>query len=143
MPVDPVRRASVVRHHTCDVTPPRRLPRFDIRRIYDRADSSHYRVLVDRLWPRGIRKEDALLDEWAKNLAPTTDLRRWYGHDTTKFIEFRRRYGDELDRPSARTDIDRLLGIATERTVVLVTSTRDIEHSGAEVLRQYLTERSG
>src|SRR5262245_17610135 len=76
--------------------------RFEIRRIYDQdPPEAGYRVLVDRLWPRGIRKQNAALDEWAKDIAPTTDLRRWYGHDPARFEEFARRYRDELNRDPA------------------------------------------
>jgi uncharacterized protein YeaO (DUF488 family) len=116
---------------------------FEIRRIYDRgADAEGYRVLVDRLWPRGIAKQDAALDEWAKDLAPGTDLRRWYGHDPARFEEFARRYRDELRRDPAAAALARLRGLAQHQTVVLVTATRDIEHSGARVLLAVLSERA-
>jgi uncharacterized protein YeaO (DUF488 family) len=101
-----------------------------------------YRVLVDRLWPRGIAKQDAALDEWAKDLAPGTDLRRWYGHDPARFEEFARRYRDELRRDPAAAALARLRARAQEQTVVLVTATRDIEHSGARVLLAVLSERA-
>jgi uncharacterized protein YeaO (DUF488 family) len=101
-----------------------------------------YRVLVDRLWPRGIAKQDAALDEWAKDLAPGTDLRRWYGHDPARFEEFARRYRDELRRDPAAAALARLRGRAQQQTVVLVTATRDIEHSGARVLRAVLTDKT-
>jgi uncharacterized protein YeaO (DUF488 family) len=116
---------------------------FEIRRIYDRdAVENGYRVLVDRLWPRGITKQDAALDEWAKDLAPGTDLRRWYGHDPARFEEFARRYRDELDRDTAAAALARLRDRAVLQTVVLVTATRDIEHSGARVLLAVLSERA-
>ena len=69
----------------------------ETRRIFDEEGSSGYRVLVDRLWPRGISKEDAQLDEWAKELAPSESLRKWFGHDPAKWDEFRRHYAAELD----------------------------------------------
>jgi uncharacterized protein YeaO (DUF488 family) len=117
--------------------------RFEIRRIYDvGSGGDDYRVLVDRLWPRGIRKEDARLDEWAKEIAPTTDLRRWYGHDPAKFEEFARRYRDELGAPPAADDVARLRALARQRRVALVTATRDVEHSGAWVLRDVITEKA-
>jgi uncharacterized protein YeaO (DUF488 family) len=118
-------------------------PSFEIRRIYDKgAVEDGYRVLVDRLWPRGIAKQDAALDEWAKDVAPGTDLRRWYGHDPARFEEFARRYRDELRRDPAAAAVARLRGRAQQQTVVLVTATRDIEHSGARVLLAFLSERT-
>jgi uncharacterized protein YeaO (DUF488 family) len=120
----------------------RRRPRLEIRRIYDRgAATDAYRVLVDRLWPRGIAKADAPIDEWAKELAPSTELRRWYGHDPAKFDEFARRYRDELRRPPARDALARLRSSATGKPVALVTATRDVDHSGAAVLMSVLAQR--
>lgn len=72
-----------------------------VHRIYDPDDEPGYRVLVDRLWPRGLAKGDAALDEWLKDVAPSTDLRRWYGHEPSRFAEFRKRYRDELEQPPA------------------------------------------
>jgi len=116
--------------------------RIEIRRVYeDVPDAGTHRVLVDRLWPRGIRKEDAPLDEWARDLAPTAELRRWYGHDPAKYPEFARRYREELAQPPAAEVAARLGSFAGEHTLVLVTATRDVEHSGARVLRDYLLAR--
>jgi uncharacterized protein YeaO (DUF488 family) len=116
----------------------------EVRRIYrdDRGDAG-YRVLVDRLWPRGIKKADAALDEWLKDAAPSTELRRWYGHDPERFAEFSRRYRVELRRPPASEAVDHLLGVAATRTVMLVTATGDVERSGARVLRDHLAARAG
>jgi uncharacterized protein YeaO (DUF488 family) len=100
-----------------------------------------YRVLVDRLWPRGLAKEAVDRDEWAKDLAPSTDLRRWYGHAPERFAEFARRYRTELAEPAAREALARLRKTATKRRVVLLTSTRDVEHSGATVLEAVLERR--
>jgi uncharacterized protein YeaO (DUF488 family) len=112
-----------------------------IRRIYDKdALGDGYRVLVDRLWPRGISKQDAALDEWAKDLAPGTDLRRWYGHAPDRFEEFARRYRDELERDPAPAALARLRGLARQQTLVLLTATRDVERSGARVLGDVLSE---
>jgi uncharacterized protein YeaO (DUF488 family) len=125
----------------CDVARPRG-GRLEIRRIYDLGPAGDdYRVLVDRLWPRGIRKQDAALDEWAKDLTPGTDLRRWYGHDPEKFDEFARRYREELDAAPALDAVARLRAVARERPVTLVTAVRDLGHSGARVLRDVLVER--
>jgi uncharacterized protein YeaO (DUF488 family) len=115
-----------------------------IVRAYDGThEPGAYRVLVDRLWPRGVSKEAAALDEWSTDVAPTSDLRRWYGHDPAKFPEFQRRYRDELERAPASDVVDHLVAIAADRPVALVTATRDVEHSGATVLRELLLERLG
>jgi uncharacterized protein YeaO (DUF488 family) len=115
-------------------------PAFHVRRIYDDDDDTErgYRVLVDRLWPRGIRREDAALDQWAKDLAPSAELRRWYGHDPAKFEQFARRYRRELTRPPAADAVAALCRVAREQRVTLLTATRDIEHSGARVLHDLL-----
>lgn len=112
--------------------------RFDLRRVYDARESNHYRVLVDRLWPRGVRKVDAPIDEWAKDVAPSTELRRWYGHDPGRFAEFARRYRAELRRSPATEALAHLRALGRNRRVDLVTATRDTEHSGARVLREVL-----
>jgi uncharacterized protein YeaO (DUF488 family) len=119
----------------------RRRPQFHVRRIYDEPDPGDgYRVLVDRLWPRGISKDRADIDEWAKDVAPSTELRRWYGHDPAKFPEFARRYRRELNALSAAEVVSRLRDKARKKPVALVTATRDVEHSGALVLMEALCE---
>jgi uncharacterized protein YeaO (DUF488 family) len=95
-------------------------------------------VLVDRLWPRGITKGDAALDEWAKDAAPSAALRRWYGHDPQKFEEFARRYRVELGRHPASDAVEHLRTLALDRHVVLLTATRDLDHSGARILHDRL-----
>jgi len=113
--------------------------------VYDfDADTAHggYRVLVDRLWPRGVSKQKAALDEWAKDVAPGTELRKWYGHDPARFDEFARRYREELHDPPAQAEVKRLRAVARDQRVVLVTATRDLEHSGALVLRDVLARRT-
>jgi uncharacterized protein YeaO (DUF488 family) len=109
-----------------------------VARIYDTATAGGYRVLVDRVWPRGISKETAHLDLWLKDAAPSTDLRRWYGHDPAKFEEFRRRYEAELSRPPAADALRHLADLAAQRHVVLVTATKDVPHSQAAVLAALL-----
>lgn len=119
---------------------------FEVQRIYDldEARRGHaFFVLVDRLWPRGIAKADAGLDEWAKDVAPSSELRRWYGHEPERFDEFARRYRDELREETARAGVARLVATARQRPVILVTATRDVEHSGARVLREVLRARRG
>lgn len=123
---------------------PARSPGVTVVRAYEGTpESDAYRVLVDRLWPRGVSKDAAALDEWSTDVAPSSELRRWYGHDPAKFPEFRRRYRAELDRAPASDAVDRLVAIAADRPLALVTATRDVEHSGATVLRELLLERLG
>lgn len=109
-------------------------------RVYEdpgRAAGEH-RVLVDRLWPRGLNKAAVDHDEWAKEIAPSAELRRWYGHQPERFEEFARRYRGELEAPPAVDEVARLAGVAHRRRLVLLTATRDVPHSGAEVLRSVL-----
>jgi uncharacterized protein YeaO (DUF488 family) len=108
-----------------------------VKRAYDPASPTDgYRVLIDRLWPRGISKERAQLDEWAKDLAPSPSLRTWFGHDPARYEEFRRRYTEEL-RPR-RTHIAALRRHARTGTLTLVHSARDTEHNDATVLAEIL-----
>lgn len=107
-----------------------------VRRIHDEpGEGDGTRVLVDRVWPRGLRKQDARYDEWVKDVAPSTELRKWYGHDPDRFAEFRRRYRAELDGSPA---LDRLRGLARDGDLTLLTATRSPERSQAEVLRELL-----
>ncbi len=110
-----------------------------VRRIYDEPSADDgARVLVDRVWPRGIKKDAAHLDEWLKDVAPSTELRTWYGHDPAKFEEFRRRYLTELAEPERAAAFDRLRGLAREGPLTLLTATRDVDHSQAAVLAEHL-----
>ena len=112
-----------------------------VRRAYDPpSPDDGARVLVDRLWPRGLRKDAARLDEWAKAVAPSTELRKWYGHDPAKFDEFRRRYLDELSGSAQRAELGKLGALAATRPVTLLTATRAVEISQAEVLAQVLRQ---
>ena len=114
----------------------------EVRRIYhDDAATPGYRVLVDRLWPRGIKKAEANLAEWLKDAAPSTELRRWYGHDPERFAEFSRRYHAELRHPPACGAVAHLLGLASTQHIIFLTATSDVGHSGARVLRDHLTSR--
>lgn len=113
--------------------------RYAIVRIYDLATAGPgRRVLVDRLWPRGISRDRAGIDEWLKDVAPSTELRRWYGHDPGRFEEFARRYRLELGHEPAAAAVAALLAEGRKSRVLLVTATRDIEHSAARVLRDHL-----
>ena len=112
-----------------------------VRRVYEEPSAADgARILVDRIWPRGLRKDAARLDEWAKDVAPSTELRTWYGHDPAKFGEFRRRYTAELDEPGAREGIARLCALAADRPVTLLTATREVGLSQATVLAEVLRE---
>ena len=112
------------------------------RRVYEQAEPSDgRRVLVDRLWPRGLSKEKAHLDEWLKAVAPSDELRRWYGHQPAKFAEFKRRYQTELTEPEQAEALGHLRDEARSGPVTLLTATKDLEHSEAEFLVQLL--RSG
>ncbi|MFB7633920.1 DUF488 domain-containing protein [Streptomyces sp. NPDC056149] len=109
------------------------------RRVYEETTARDgKRVLVDRVWPRGMRKEDLHLDEWLREVAPSTELRKWYGHDPDRFAEFRRRYLSELRDSQHRQAAVHLRDLATHDTVTLLTATKDIEHSQAAVLAEWL-----
>jgi uncharacterized protein YeaO (DUF488 family) len=110
-----------------------------VRRIYDQpSPDDGERLLVDRLWPRGLSKENAQIDEWVKDVAPSDDLRRWYSHEPARFAEFRRRYATELREPERAGALARLAEAARRGTVTLLTATKDAEHSQAAVLAEQL-----
>ena len=113
------------------------------RRHPEHPEHPEHRVLVDRLWPRGVGKAALDVDEWAKELAPSTELRRWYGHDPARFAEFDRRYRAELEHDPGAPVVERLRAYAGRGHLVLLTATRDVEHSGAAVLAAVLTASSG
>jgi uncharacterized protein YeaO (DUF488 family) len=111
-----------------------------VRRVYDTpSPQDGARVLVDRVWPRGLRKDAARLDLWAKDVAPSTELRTWYQHDPAKFDEFRRRYTAELAQPGPAEALARLRVLAARQPVTLLTATRDAGISQAAVLAEILT----
>ncbi|HLI14701.1 MAG TPA: DUF488 family protein [Acidimicrobiales bacterium] len=103
--------------------------------------AGEHRVLVDRLWPRGMAKAAVDYDEWLKDVAPSEALRRFYGHEPARFEEFARRYRAELGAPPAAAEVERLRALARAGTLVLLTATRDVDRSGAAVLRAVLEER--
>ena len=106
-----------------------------LKRVYEPANHSDgYRILIDRLWPRGMSRERAALDAWEPELAPSTELRTWFGHDPDRFEEFRRRYADELR--SQRPRLTELRRQARDGTLTLVFSARDTEHNDAVVLAE-------
>ena len=113
-----------------------------LRRAYDApARNDGYRVLVDRMWPRGVSKERARIDDWARDRAPSDELRRWFGHDPARWEEFQRRYRVELaDR---KDELARLCGQVARGRVTLVYAARDQQRNNAAALRQVLEERCG
>lgn len=112
-----------------------------LKRAYDSADSTDgTRVLIDRLWPRGVRKADAAVDLWAKDIAPSTALRTWFRHDPARWQEFRRRYSEEIHRHRDR--LDELRTLAQNGRITLVFAAHDEAHNDAVVLRAILLGRN-
>ena len=119
----------------------------EVVRVYDAPgrQPGEHRVLVDRLWPRGVQKAALDLDEWAKDAAPSAELRRWYGHDPARFAEFASRYRAELELEPGLSALERLRALTRSGhgRLVLLTATRDVEHSGAAVLREVVGADGG
>ncbi|CAM5296136.1 hypothetical protein GCM10010222_49580 [Streptomyces tanashiensis] len=114
-------------------------PAVRVRRVYEEpSPDDGVRVLVDRLWPRGLKKTDAHIDEWPKALTPSTELRRWYHGTEGEYEEFSRRYEAELDAPEAAAALDRLRDLAARGTVTLLTAAKDPSVSHTSVLRRSL-----
>ena len=115
------------------------MTRVRVKRVYEPAERSDgVRVLVDRLWPRGVKRDAAAIDHWLKNAAPSTALRKWFGHDPARWTEFRRRYRAELSGNA--DDVEALRKFAKgRRPLTLVYAARDPEHNHALVLRDFLT----
>lgn len=112
----------------------------EVRRVYDeKSRSGGFRVLVDRVWPRGLRKEAVKPDLWLRGIAPSNDLRKWFGHDPEKWDEFRKRYFRELQRH--KDEIGALLEREREGKLILLFGARDAEHNNAVALKQYLESR--
>jgi uncharacterized protein YeaO (DUF488 family) len=113
-----------------------------IARIYDPPQPDDgVRVLADRLWPRGVRKDDPRIDRWIKDVAPTSDLRRWYNHDPARYVEFVARYEHELEEPQAAQALAELRRLAHAEPVTLLTSAKDVEHGHLVVLKRLLAKR--
>jgi len=110
-----------------------------IKRIYEKPDKDDgYRVLVDRLWPRGISKENAKIDEWIKDIAPSTELRQWFGHEPERYDEFRKRYKEELK--SHTDELKRLKSISKKQKLTLLYSAKDTQFNQAVVLMEVLSK---
>lgn len=115
-----------------------------LRRAYDEpTHNDGARILVDRVWPRGVSKEDLQIEAWEKDVAPSTELRKWFGHDVDRWDGFRTRYRDELAKGDAKEAVDRLVERLDSGRITLVYGARDEEHNQAVVLREVLEERSG
>jgi uncharacterized protein YeaO (DUF488 family) len=113
-----------------------------VTRVYTQpSPDGSVRVLVDRLWPRGLPKARACWDEWCKDVAPSAGLRKWYGHDPLRFEEFARRYCAELETSPAAEALDRLERLVDHGPVTLLTASRDVHHSQAAVLARLLMAR--
>jgi len=113
-----------------------------LKRAYEPAEPEDgIRVLVDRLWPRGLSKARAALDGWMKDIAPSIELRQWFGHDPARWTEFRRRYRLELRQHDQ--ELERIRALAGTQTVTLVYGAHDAEHNDAIVLREALLEKQG
>ena len=111
-----------------------------LKRVYEPAAASDgYRVLIDRLWPRGVSRNEARLDDWTREVSPSAELRQWFGHEPSRFDEFRRRYNEELRQQRPR--ITELRRRARDGTLTLVYAARDSDHNDAVVLAAVL--RSG
>jgi uncharacterized protein YeaO (DUF488 family) len=110
-----------------------------VRRVYDEPDEDDgIRVLVDRIWPRGMTRTKAALDEWCKDVAPSTDLRKWYGHDPVKFAEFVSRYRAELEQADRAQALQHLRDLTADRRLTLLTGTKNPDISEAAVLATIL-----
>lgn len=112
-----------------------------LKRAYEPASPDDgMRILVDRLWPRGVSKAEAALGDWMKDIAPSTELREWFGHDPARWAEFQRRYKAELRQHAA--ELDRIRALAKKQTVTLVYSAHDEEHNDAVVLKEVLLKET-
>ena len=112
-----------------------------VKRIYDEpAQNDGTRVLVDRVWPRGIRKADAHLDDWNKEVAPSTELRTWYGHDPEKFEEFSTRYRKELESGEGKEGLQKLRDSVKGKRLTLLTASKAVDISQATVLKTILSD---
>ena len=118
-----------------------RQPRIRVGRVYDhRTAEDGARVLVDRLWPRGLTTNQADLDDWCKQIAPSADLRSWYAHDPDRFAEFGRRYRTELDDPGRAAALQQLRQLAQRQPLTLLTAARRADISEAAVLAEQLLD---
>lgn len=126
-----------------DTDPVRTSPGIRVARVYDHpGPDDGVRILVDRLWPRGLAKEFAELDDWCRKVAPSTALRIWYAHDPARFEEFAAKYRTELDTPEGTATLADLRELGRRRTVTLLTATKALDISHAAVLAQLISDGS-
>ena len=110
-----------------------------IKRIYEPASADDgKRIYIDRLWPRGMKKEEVKIDEWLKDISPSDSLRKWFGHAPSKYAEFKRRYKRELEKHSEM--LERIRKEEKKQTVTLLFSAKDMEHNNATVLKEILSK---
>lgn len=113
-----------------------------VKRVYDApSPEDGFRILVDRLWPRGLTKEKARIDLWLKDIAPSNELRKWYGHDPEKWDEFRKRYSKELEDQSKA--VQTVLALLRQGSVTLLFSSKELHINNAFALKEYLDPRTG
>ncbi|HZT70027.1 MAG TPA: DUF488 family protein [Terriglobia bacterium] len=113
-----------------------------IKRAYDKPDADDgVRILVDGLWPRGLSKAELKIEKWEKEIAPSKELRNWYGHEPEKWPEFRKRFRTELAKSPRKEALERLTEIAEKGDLTLVFGTRDAEHSNAAVIAEMIEEK--
>lgn len=111
-----------------------------IKRVYEAPEKSDgIRILIDRLWPRGVSKEKAKLELWLKDIAPSTKLRKWFGHDPDKWQEFQKKYAEELNQNSEQ--VEKLQDMLKKGKVTLVFGAKDEQHNDAVVVKEYLEKR--
>ncbi len=110
-------------------------------RVYDTSVKSGYRILVDRLWPRGVSKENAKLDLWLKEIGPSNELRKWFGHDPERWNGFKEKFFSELDEKKEL--VEQIIAKAREGDVVLLFGAKDEEHNNAVALKEYIESRMG
>jgi uncharacterized protein YeaO (DUF488 family) len=121
--------------------PKRRASSIAIKRAYDKPSlQDGVRILIDRLWPRGVSKAKLKVDAWPRELTPSTDLRKWYGHEPSRFAEFRGRYRAEL--AEHKDQLDALRAMVRGRTATLITATREVDLSHAVVMREMLRQKT-
>ncbi len=113
----------------------------NIKRAYDKRESADgKRILIDRLWPRGLSKSEAGIDEWLKDLGPSNELRKWFGHDPEKWEEFKKRYNKELSAPDKVALMGKIARTAEQTDVTLIYSAKDTEHSDVRVLKELINK---
>ena len=114
-----------------------------IERVYDSPkEVDSFRILVDRLWPRGLSKEKVRIDLWQKDIAPSNSLRKWFGHDEKKWDEFKRKYFKELDKKSDSDAVDKIIKLAEEQnSITLLYGTKEERFNNAIALKEYLEEK--